>query len=257
MKRGYSSSSKGASKRVAGRSPAIAAILAAKKRSRMANAMIFGNAMPGRLVSVRGEVNAVDLPAASYALNTTGSIVALNLVRSGSTYVNRTGRRIEMKNVRISGLLGALRTANASDYVRIAVVYDRQTNGALPSLSDVFQTTDQAAANTQTGFSGANLNNRDRFVILMDQRICVPSQTVTAGQISTPGWQDQQQSQIYVERFIKLGGLLTQFKADSSPAVIGDIATGGLYLITFGGIVAGSEGWSATLETRLRFTDTH
>lgn len=214
--------------------------------------------MPAALVARRGELNAVDLPSAVYVLNSTGSVTPLNLIRAGSTYVNRTGRRIEMQSIRISGLIEPVPRTNTgnNDYVRIIVVYDRQTNGANPLIADVLATTDQAATNTTTSFSGLNLNNRDRFQILMDYRCDLPSYTNTAGSITAVGLQDQQK-EYAIDRFIKLRGMLTQFKADSSPAVIGDIATGGLFLITIGTQAAGAEGWQAALETRLRFTDTH
>lgn len=212
--------------------------------------------MPGVLRSNSGEVKALDVPFTTYTLNTAMQITALNLIRTGSTFCNRIGRRIEMKNLRISGMVIPLRTQAVHDYCRIIVVYDRQTNGALPAQADILQTTDQAAANTSGAFSGLNLNNRDRFVTLMDDRFQLPALTLTAGQVTTPGFQDQTKESFFVERFIKLKGLLTQYKADSSPAVIGDIATGGLYLCTIGlANAAGAEGYSVDIETRLRFRD--
>lgn len=258
VKRGYGAVlSSGRPFKVRGRSSAMSAMIAARKRRSMQFARQFGNRLPGRLIAARGEVNAVDMPSQVAPLNTTGGVFTLNNIRAGSTYVNRTGRRVEMKNVRVSGFINVVRTVAAPDYIRILVVYDRQTNGSLPLIADILATTDQAAANTTTSLSGANLNNRDRFVILMDYRAVLPSVTDTAGQLSNIGVVDQQQNQFYVERFIPLKGLLTQFKADSSPAVIGDIATGGLFLVTLGQNAAASEGWQFTFETRLRFTDTH
>lgn len=241
---------------VKGRSPAIASIIAAKKRSMISNRVGFGYRLPGTLLARRGEVNSLDLPVANYVLDTTGTVTCLNLIRAGATYVNRTGRRIEMKSLRINGMISPFRTS-ADDYVRILVVYDRQTNGANPVIADIIQTTDQAAANTTTSYSGANLNNRDRFIVLMDFRAKMPSQTYTAGVITNPGWIDQTMPQFQVERYIKLKGLVTQYKADSSPAVVGDISTGGLFMVTFGNLAAANAGFSANLETRLRFTDTH
>lgn len=213
---------------------------------------------PTTLMAAKGELNAVDLPFATYVLNSTGSVTPLNLVRAGSTYVNRTGRRIEMKSIRITGQITPVpRTSTTQDdYVRVIIFYDRQTNGAVPLVADVLSTTDQAAANTTTSYSGANLNNRDRFQILMDYRCELPGYTNTAGAISTPGFQDQTK-EFTIDRYIKLKGQITQFKADSSPAVIGDIATGGLFLLTLGAVAAGSEGWQGVFEHRLRFHDTH
>lgn len=212
---------------------------------------------PTALYARSGEVNALDLPYASYGLSSTAVITCLNLIRVGSTYVNRTGRRVEMKSIRVRGNIDTLRTSIAEDMVRIMVVYDRQTNGAFPTIQDILASTDQAAANTTTSYSNANLNNRDRFQILRDWWTMLPPLTLTVGQVSTPGFTDPVRPTFVVDFYVKLKGLIAQFKADSSPAVIGDIATGGLFLVTYGNVVFNSEGYTSYLETRLRFTDTH
>lgn len=211
---------------------------------------------PGQLRGQQGpELKSLDLPAASYALNTTAVITPLNLIRVGSTFCNRIGRKIEMQSLRVAGRLDTLRTVADEEYTRILIVYDRQANGALPAIADILQTTDQATANTTTSFSGVNLNNRDRFVILRDERIVTPSATVTAGVITNLGVVDPVHRLTNFDWYIKMKGLLTQYKADSAPAVIGDIATGSLLLVTFGATAAGSEGWAVALESRLRYLD--
>ena len=202
-----------------------------------------------------GEIKALDMPYATYTLNATAVITPLNLIRAGSSFFNRIGRRIEMKSLHFKGLISPLRTVAAGDYVRVMIVYDSQTNGAPPNISDILQDTDQAGANSTNSYSSINLNNRDRFKVLCDYRIVLPSATVTAGVISNPGFIDPTAVSFDLERFIKLKGLPTYYKADSSPAVIGDIATGGLYLVTYGSIGAGSEGFQLVASTRLRYND--
>lgn len=155
----------------------------------------------------------------------------------------------------MKGLIQPLRTAAFSDYVRILVIYDRQTNGALPAIADILQTTSQTGANTNSVFSDINLNNRDRFMILRDMRVVLPSLTVTAGVVTNPGFVDPVTGTFFVKEYIKLKGLITQYRADSSAAVIGDIASGGLFLVTFGQTAAGMEGFNSFLETRLRYGD--
>lgn len=219
------------------------------------NIMGVDNRLPAVLRSNTFEVKALDIANATYLMNSTGSVTALNLIRTGSSFFNRIGRRVELKNVRLSGYIFPVRTVAVSDYVRIMIVYDRQTNGALPTISDVLQTTDQAGANTTSSESGVNLNNRDRFVILRDLRISIPSQTVTAGSVSNLGPIDPITTFNNIDLFVRLKGLLTQYKADSSPAVIGDIATGGLFLVTMGAVASGSEGYALQAELRVRFND--
>lgn len=218
------------------------------------------------------ELKALDVSLATAApggavlnFNSTGSIIPLNLVRVGSSFFNRIARRLEMKSLDISILPGSLQVTRSAqeDLLRILVVYDRQTNGALPSISDILQDTEQSGTNTTVAYSGINLNNRDRFSIIMDKRIMLPGATATAGAITNPwpnsygGVTGDKVGIGMIREYRKLKGLLTQYKADSSPAVIGDIATGGLYLITYSTYTAGSEIWAGVDWTcRLRYHDT-
>lgn len=208
-----------------------------------------------RTLQIPREIKCLDIPDGQLTLNSTGAVGAINLMRAGSSYFNRIGRKINMKSVRVNFYLVPIRAVTNIDYARVLLIYDRQCNGALPALSDILQTTDQAGTNTTGNMSNANLNNRDRFKILRDQRITLPG--IPAG---GPPWEpthmfDAVTPTTNVEWFVKLGGLETQFKADSSPAVIGDIATGSLLLLTLGDFAAGSEGYAIQIETRLRYWD--
>lgn len=212
-----------------------------------------------RSVGRKGEIKAVDTSNGNanvnLQINTTGNVTAMNLVSAGSSFFNRIGRKIEMKSVHFHGNL--IFTANAptqEDYLRVIIVYDRQTNGAVPAVTDILQNTDQQGANTNNAYADVNLNNRERFMIIMDKRISAPAVTAVG---LLGGIQDSAQP-VYanINHFKKLGGLLTHFKADSSPAVIGDVATGGLFLLTLGTVAAGSNGYSLNASWRVRYDDT-
>jgi len=191
------------------------------------------------------------------ALNSTGNIYPLNLIQTGSSMYNRIGRRIEMVSLRFTGNLFALSVTRAAimDLARIAIVYDRQTNGATPTISDVFQDTDQAGTNTTSSMSGINMNNRERFVVLMDKRILLPQATDTAT-VLTNTFPNSTEDWVHIDEFRKLRGLTTHYKADSNPAVVGDISTGGLFIIGFAGLPAGGEIFSLpTWNCRLKYID--
>lgn len=232
------------------------------KKARAGTIMIKRNVMGGRtrnlpagLRATGSEIKALDIPSTAYAITSTGVVTPLNLIQVGSSFFNRIGRRIEMKSIRVSGDVNLLRTVATEDYARIMIVYDRQTNGAVPTIQDILQTTTQAGANSTTSLSGVNLNNRDRFKIIRDKRLFLPAATDTAGVVTNAQPPDPVTNTYIIDMFAKLGGLVTQYKADSSPAVIGDIATGGLFLVTFGLVATGGEGYQAGLECRLRFND--
>jgi len=200
------------------------------------------------------EIKALDIPDGAVALNSTGAIAVLNTIRAGSSFFNRIGRKINLKSLRCNFYVAPIRAQNAIDYVRIMLIYDKQANGAFPTIADIIQSTDQAGTNSTTNMSNANLNNRDRFKILRDQRITLAA--VAAGPPLQPtNMFDQVSPNTNIEWFVKLGGMETQFRADSAPAVIGDIATGALLLVTLGDFALGVEGYEMRVESRLRYWD--
>lgn len=207
------------------------------------------------------EIKSVDdnLGGAAQSLNTTANIVPLNLVQAGSSFNNRVGRKLEMKSLYITGAVVVRSYASSTlqeDYARIIVVYDRQTNGALPAIGDYLLSVNQAGGTSSTVFDQFNVNNRDRFVTLADMRLTLPVVGLAgAGVPNLFGPVEGNRRTFNIQKFINLRNLVTQYKADSSPAVIGDIATGSLILITMGAFGAGAESYQLNLTYRLRYTD--
>jgi len=196
--------------------------------------------------------------SSTLALNATGTIEALNLIQVGSSMFNRIGRRIEMTSVRLEAYVNPINaTRNCSvDLGRIMIVYDRQTNGAFPAITDVIQDTDQTGANTTTAQTGINMNNRDRFVSILDHRMYLPQGTTTAGVASLLQPADAEYFKPVINEFRKLRMLTTHYKADSNPAVIGDITTGGLFIFSLANNTAGSDMWQiANWNVRLKYVD--
>jgi len=191
------------------------------------------------------------------ALNSTGTILALNLIQVGSSMFNRIGRKVEMRSVRLILKLNTMAVTRATvnpDLGRVMIIYDRQTNGANPALADFLQDTDQAGTNTTENFSGINMNNRERFVTIMDKKLMLPQGTATAG-VMTNVFPSGDDVPIICDEFRRLKGLTTHFGADSNPAVIGDIRTGGLFLVSLAGFAAGAELYNMNFNVRLKYVD--
>lgn len=197
--------------------------------------------LTARLQSRRPEIKSLDIPRTitDVAIPANATVVPLNLIQEGSSFYNRIGRKINMKSLHIRGYLAykneAINVYIWNDVVRMLIIYDSQTNGALPAVTTVIQQYDQAGAVTNPGLGGLNLNNRDRYRILADHHLYVTDTNMaaaTGGKVSsTPGTPDQVTSTMFVNRFIKLKNLVTQYQASSNPSVIGDISTGSLYMI--------------------------
>lgn len=241
-----------------------------QKRARSAPKSAFGRytrkvSIPAVLRS-RGlgvEVKSMDTPTQTAALSTTAVFKVVNNVQEGSSFYNRVGRKLSMKSLQIQGFLalsGTNAAATGVDFVRMIVFYDRQANGAAPTLADVLTSYDNAGATTSTALDYINMNNRDRFSILADERITLPpvgingataASAVVAGVDPLAG-----DTQIQFKRFIKLRGLETQYKATSNPGVIGDISTGSLMVLFVANATAvANAAFNAYWTSRLRYSD--
>lgn len=197
------------------------------------------------------------------ALTTTGSVVPLNLIAAGSSFFNRVGRKVEMLSVELAFQFGIVSqtVTTPQDWARILIVYDRQTNGANPTISDILQDSDSLGANSFSVTAGLNLNNRDRFLVIYDERIQLPGLTNTAGVLtniypnSFGGRNGMSSGYGNIHIYRKLRGLVTHYKADTATPVVGDIATGGLFIITLGALATGNFQVSPW-KSRLRYIDT-
>jgi len=202
---------------------------------------------------------------AALSCNSSGTILPLNLIQPGAGFYNRIGRRIYMKSLMLDINIEPLSVArnSVSDTCKIAIVYDAQTNGAIPTQGDIWLDYDQAGNQNANALSSVNLNNRDRFLVLRHWTLDLPAITNTATGVPTNTFPSEIQmvsaggSSKYgghIREYIKLKGLVTQYKADSNPCTIGDISTGALYLVVLATNVAGTEGYSIPeWNSRLRY----
>lgn len=215
-----------------------------------------------------GEIKSIDIvnsvtpttnTVQNWNLSSTQRINALNMITIGSSMWNRQGRKITMKSLRLRGYIVA--TGNnfsvlQTNFARITVFYDKQTNGAAPVASDLFL--DQASVATDSSItsplSGINLNNRERFEVIWDKQLVLPPNNTSTGTASLAGFTATADC-MHFDWFINLRNRETHYKADSAPAVIGDIATGSLIMCTQGNIVNGNEPWSLQAAIRLRYSD--
>lgn len=114
-----------------------------------------------------------DVAATSYNVNATGFTQALCIPTLGSDMTNRIGRKICLKSIQIQGFVNIanakavpmIESEVSAQYARFILLWDTQPNGALPSITDVLTTLSTNAP--------LNLNNRDRFRVLVDKRYCL------------------------------------------------------------------------------------
>lgn len=217
-----------------------------------------GRGLPAALRFNKPEVKSVDLVGApiSKTVSTTATFNLMNGVQEGSSFYNRVGRKIMMRSLHLVGnITSSGNAAGVAEYLRLMVVYDRQPNGAAPAIADVLLDYDNAGTTTTTSYSALNMNNADRFQVLADIRIDIPVNAAAGLADGIAGVLDYTKNEVNVNRFVKLKNLETHYKSSTNPAVIGDISSGALWLVTFGNVANATAGYVFNFGARLRYHD--
>lgn len=137
-----------------------------------------------------------------------GTLQAVNLIPQGFGLAQRTGQVVNLKCISIG--LAIL----AENFASIHLVFDKQSNGALPALADIFTIT--------AGGSGTivcpNQINAGRFKYLKSW--------IMSGIVTATNWVEFYDS-------VKLDGLQSVYKGTTG--VIGSLTRGALLVAAFGG----------------------
>lgn len=192
------------------------------------------------------ELKAVDLDTTTVGIS--GGVTAvllLNGISAGSGMNQRIGRVASMKSLMLRLQYYPESASSSYGHIRTCLVYDAQANGVAPVYADIFRSLSAAGAVASTTDSGLNLDNRQRFRILFDSLQQVGGASTATAITNNQGMPNR------IDSYKKLN-LPIQFKSDSS--LIGDIATGALYLVMCSSSPAGL-GVNAVWNTRLRYTD--
>jgi len=187
-----------------------------------------------------GELNAIDSTPATISVNTTGNLVLLNGCATGADYTDRIGRKIRMKSVQFRGFFQPADDSTVTNYVRMMIVYDRQTNGNPPTVTEILQ--------SASSLSSLNLNNRERFTVVADKEYVIGRVINTATQAVSYGLN------VHKCKGYRRLNLETQYGGSTN--AVASIATGSLYMLTIGNIASGG-GTDAVLDItlRVRFTE--
>lgn len=139
-------------------------------------------------------------------------ITELNCIPQGATSYNRIGTKVVIKSIKFSTTFSMLGTAPTTGIVRWMIVYDRQPNGSFPAISSILS---QNVSTVPGFYSGVNMANRSRFLVLRDQTMYFDVHQTNIRPVST-----------YIRT-----NLESQFTSTTS--TIGDITTGAVYFVAF------------------------
>ena len=194
--------------------------------------------------SVRGrnELKTIDTGPTTTNVTSTATLTLLNGVATGTDYTNRIGRKIRMRNLYIRYWMAPEDNTCNDNVVRCMIVYDNQTNGAAPNITDIL--------NSSSVVEQLNLNNRDRFKVLWDKLFILGAVSNIATQAFSNG-----HNTYSGKKFIKLplkGAMEALFGGTGS--TVGSIQTGSIYLVL---LAVATAGGSANFQytTRIRFED--
>lgn len=221
------------------------------------------NSIPRRSVKGTNECNFVDNGSSLATPNigpltiiNTAQILPMNLIVAGNSMFNRLGRKCRLRSFEFRGFydIGTATTGTSQPtWHNLSLIWDKQPNGAVPAIGDIYADVDQAGALTTNPQSGLNPNNRDRFELIRRVTKWIPQVTNTTGPLWSAMFPGDANEDVLgtIKFFVKLKERETLYKTDSSPAVIGDIASGSLLLVSFSDVAVQNVNmkWSA----RLRF----
>lgn len=127
-------------------------------------------------------------------------------------------------------------TTTGSSPVRLVILYDKEAEGAAPTIAGGVQTD---AFNADNILAQQNLNNRDRFIVLVDEIVeCIG----TAG------------PQSFYRKGYRKVSLPCVFNA-SAASTIAAINTGSVYAFVWQNGSLATANVSCSLQTRIRFVD--
>lgn len=204
-----------------------------------------------------GEQHSVDVATGFSGFALAGVVGGpFNGISVGSEMYQRVGRKIKMQSILIKGFIApssANLAAVPAQMGRWMLVYDRQPAGALPAPGDILLLRNNVGAAITDSTCGMNLDNRERFAVLVDKTFHLPAIGVNG---ATPA--SAVTLSLYniqpIKIFKKLKGLETVYSA--STGLIGDIRTGSLISLAIGsGDGNATPAWGINFGTRVRFTD--
>lgn len=187
-------------------------------------------------------------------VNTNTNVYLLNGIPSGSSFFNRVGRYVTLKEVHVHSEFRFFNQPEAGTgethglLLRVVLVWDERPGGVIPPWNVMFREADPVIGTVATILSQENPFQGGRFRILHDQIIRFQP---TFSSVSSPGnaWTSE-----YVDFTVPLNGAVSQYSGTGS--TVADVATGALYL----GLRASANTSTQSCETffkcsRLKFYD--
>lgn len=214
------------------------------------------------------EIKTVDINLAQAAFspiiatyNTNGSALLLNPTQEGSGDYQRTGKRINMKSLRVRGNLCMISTGPGSvageignAVTRIVIVYFREFHNVIPDWNAVFQGITQDGVKTSTLNSNLGPAAMGSVAVLSDKTY--HNLPVTQGYYASTKYV----ANVPFDEYIDLGGIAATYYGTANPITMANFASGAIVMYARAqedGTAPGTSQSSIYRDSysRLRFTD--
>jgi len=185
------------------------------------------------------ELKSIDVQVAAGNMTTTATVVLLNGCVTGADINNRIGRKMTMKSLMLRLNFSPVATTDSpiGCTARAMVIYDAQSNASTITGAQVLRSDSFLEPN--------NLENRDRFTVLMDKFITLPAANYTASE--TVGGSPTPR---LVKKYLRINK--DSVFNTTNGGTFADITSGGLWFL----IIASNTTQQVQMNSRLRFVDT-
>lgn len=185
-----------------------------------------------------GEAKYFDTAATGRAMNTTGTVLHLDIVPTGTTVNSRDGRKFRNTSVQLRGYAQSDTTTTITNGMMM-LVWDRQPNKALAAVTDILE--------SASSFSFSKRENAQRFRVIRKWRWCF------GGNSATPSTGRE----VYdIDEYVKLPEeCVAECTTADTTGAIGNRVTGALLLVTIGDVAAGTNDAIANVGARVNFLD--
>lgn len=219
------------------------------------NARSGNTAMHAPVARGTTEKKHMEIPPATYLVNTTPVFTLANGLGAGSNYYQLEGLSCKAKSLFLTGFFFPIRTVAVTDYARILVVWSGAPRGVAPTIASILGSVSNTGTVTSASTDHSRVESRASIKILLDLRVMLPPVTVTAGVLTNNAMTIPHASDRYqFERYIKLKDALVQLDVPGTGA-IADFSTGAIYLVTIGNVAAGAEGYSVNMSSRFNYKE--
>jgi len=203
----------------------------AAKRRRVAkkkpDQQVLTLAAARRLLSASREVKFIDVqPPNTTQPGTAGSITLLTTITQGVNISERVGDAVRLRSIQFNFVFGINAAITEYDYMSYMFVYDNQTTGSTPAVTDLITNANPLAFKA--------LTTMGRWTVLRKDTICMS--------INGP-------QSVHVNGFIPLNNKITRFSSATSTAV----SKGAVYLMFLGANNTNKSAINAAV--RLAYTD--